>query len=136
VNPPRPLAPSFFAPRGPAGVALLLALVAAGGCQRTGPDGPGDTHDKSLPAASDHEVATIRGLTMGDRACYLELEDVQGQSSDAVADFDLCEREDLVGQGVRLTRERTSILAISCQGDPECTDRDTVDLIVAAEPLP
>lgn len=69
----------------------------------------------------------------GDRACYMELEDAQGQKSDAEASFELCEQEQLVGQRVQLTRVPTPILAMSCQGDPECTQRDTVNLITVAE---
>ena len=82
------------------------------------------------------EVATVRGLTGGDRACYMDLEtggEVKGQQEAA---FDLCGRRELVGKQVRVERRRSWVLAASCEGDPECARRDTVDLIVSAEPLP
>ena len=47
-----------------------------------------------------------------------------------------CERRELVGKQVRVERRRSWVLAASCEGDPECARRDTVDLIVSAEPLP
>jgi hypothetical protein len=66
----------------------------------------------------------------------MELEDAKGQRSEEEASFEICEQAQLVGQRVQLTREPTSILAMSCQGDPECTQRDTVDLIITAEVVP
>jgi hypothetical protein len=82
------------------------------------------------------EVATVRGLSGGDRACYVELEVDGLRRPPQEAAFDLCSRAELVGQRVRLERRRAWVLAASCQGDPECERRDTVDLIVSAEPLP
>lgn len=75
----------------------------------------------------------VRSLTPGDRACYMEIEDAQGQTSSTEASFELCEQTDLIGQRVQLMRESASVLAASCQGDQDCTDRDTVNLVVAAE---
>jgi hypothetical protein len=78
----------------------------------------------------------IKRLTQGDRACYVELENAQGQPSDEMASFEMCEQEKLVGQRVHLKREPTAIMAMSCQGNPECTKTETVNLIVAAEKAP
>lgn len=115
-------------------IALLLALgLATSGCQdniENLPQQPGST---VLPMPHGSEVAVVRGLTMGDRACYMELEDAQGQRAEEEASFELCEQVQLIGQHVRLTRVLTPILAMSCQGDPECTQRDTVNLITVAE---
>jgi hypothetical protein len=82
------------------------------------------------------EVATIRSLTGGDRACYVDLESGGVAKPGQEAAFDLCERTDLVGRRVRLERRRAWVLAASCEGDPECERRDTVDLIVSAEVRP
>lgn len=78
----------------------------------------------------------MRDLVAGDRACYMELEDNQGERLDEVASFEVCDQPELVGQRVRLTRERKPILTMSCGGDPWCTRRDTVELVVAAETVP
>lgn len=43
------------------------------------------------------------------------------------------EQEKLVGQRVHLKRAPTRIMAMSCQGNPECTKTETVNLIIAAE---
>ncbi|HSU17477.1 hypothetical protein [Longimicrobium sp.] len=81
------------------------------------------------------EVATVRGLTGGDRACYMDLESGGAVKGQQEAAFGLCERRELVGKRVRVERRRAWVLAASCEGDPECARRDTVDLIVSAEPL-
>ncbi len=88
------------------------------------------------PDSTGAEVVTIRGLTDGDRACYVDLEGTGVARSPQEASFALCERKELVGRRVRLSRMRTWVLAASCEGDPECARRDTVDLIVSAEPVP
>ncbi len=75
----------------------------------------------------------VRSLTSGDRACYMEIEDAQGKTSSTEASFELCEQTDLIGQRVQLTRESANVLAASCQGNQDCPDRDTVNLVVAAE---
>jgi hypothetical protein len=88
------------------------------------------------PVTQGSEIAVVRGLTMGDRACYMELEYAQGQISQEEASFELCQQEQLIGQQVQLTRVPTSIMAMSCQGDIECTERDIVNLITVAEVIP
>ena len=118
-------------------LALLLTLgLAISSCQNNTRNPSQPTSGTVSPPAADPEVVVVRGLTQGDRACYMELEDAKGQRSEEEASFEICEQAQLVGQRVQLTREPTSILAMSCQGDPECTQRDTVDLIITAEVVP
>jgi hypothetical protein len=88
------------------------------------------------PAAPRQDTAVVRSLTDGDRGCYVVLEDEQGASFDRIAPFDLCERQELVGRRVRLTLGPGEVSADSCQGSPECTARDTVEVLKAAEALP
>jgi hypothetical protein len=78
-------------------------------------------------------VMRIKSLTPGDTACYITLEDARGKRSEEMADFELCEKTKLIGQRVRLKRERSAVMAASCQGDPECKKTQTVNLIVKAE---
>lgn len=75
----------------------------------------------------------IKSLTPGDRACYIELDNAEEVASDEMASFELCDQPELIGKRVRLKREPTPIMAMSCEGNPECTKTETVDLIVAAE---
>lgn len=137
-------------------LALLLTLgLAMSGCQNkteNPPQPPQQTGDTASPPAAApgavvapggtaspsaaDEAVVVRELTQGDRACYVKLEDEQGQISEEEASFELCEQAQLIDKRVRLTRESTQILAASCGGDPECKERDTVDLITAAEVLP
>jgi hypothetical protein len=88
------------------------------------------------PAAARQDTAIVRSLTDGDRGCYVVLEDERGDTFDRIAPFDLCERQELVGRRVRLTLGPGEVSADSCQGSPECTERDTVEVLKAAEPLP
>lgn len=79
------------------------------------------------------ELGTIQSLQRGDRACYVEVLGASGTISQQLAGFEICQNSDLVGQPARLFYEPQSIQAASCQGNPECSDRDTVLLIVRAE---
>jgi hypothetical protein len=78
----------------------------------------------------------VRGLTDGDRGCYVVLEDEQGARFDRIGPFDLCERRELVGRRVRLTLGPGEVSADSCQGDPECTARETIEVVLSAEAVP
>ena len=77
---------------------------------------------------------TVLALTAGDRACYLRLETWTGEVVEQMASFELCEQEALIGQRVILRRERQSVMAASCEGDPECPDVEWVELVVEAVP--
>lgn len=79
-------------------------------------------------------VGTIRQLTAGDRACYVDLVDDAGQSSTQYANFEICE-QDLVDRRVSLTYEVGNILAASCQGDVDCEQSNTVTLISQANAI-
>jgi hypothetical protein len=84
--------------------------------------------------AQQPEMGTVQNLTMGDRACYVEIIDDQGMVFTEFANFDICQ-QDLVGKQVQLTYESGDIIAASCQGDPECEDTETVMLITDVEVL-
>lgn len=114
------------------GEAPERAPEAGGSAPESGGSAP-ESGGSAPQAAAAGEVAVIRGMAAGDRACYVELE---GAEEPQEAAFELCERMELAGKRVRLTRERTTVQAASCEGDPECTRSDTVDLIVSAEVLP
>lgn len=79
------------------------------------------------------DVMLIKGLTPGDTACYVELRNARGKRSEEMASFELCEQTKLIGQRVRLTRKPERVMAASCQGNPDCTKTQTVNLIVKAE---
>ncbi|AKS40446.1 hypothetical protein [Wenzhouxiangella marina] len=81
---------------------------------------------------TDSAHGVIRSLTMGDRACYLQLETRDGQTVDYLADFEMCERGALIGETVQLILEPARVAAASCEGDPECPDSERVELVVDA----
>ena len=111
---------------------IALALLASGCAD----DNALDVTDAPPSEAGgvDDPAYTLRSVQMGDRACYLDLESASGEMDTRMADFDVCTRAEegaLVGRRVALQTERTDIMAMSCQGDPECADTEEVDLVVA-----
>jgi hypothetical protein len=89
---------------------------------------------RTAPAAT-----TLERLEAGDRACYVVVRDAAGAELSHPGDFELCpgggaDASALVGSRVTLETRRESIQAESCQGNPECTDSETVDLVVAVRP--
>ncbi len=79
----------------------------------------------------------IVSAASGDRACYLDLDpEAGGETESFYADFEVCyeiETDGLTGRLVTLTTEPGTIMAESCEGDIECTDTETVDLVMAIE---
>lgn len=75
----------------------------------------------------------IKSLIPGDRACYIELDDAQEVVSSEMASFELCDQQELIGKRVQLQRKPTPVMATSCEGNPECRETETVNLIVAAK---
>ena len=68
-------------------------------------------------------------LQSGDVACYLTLKDQKGREFTELAIFEICEMTQLVGKRVRSSYRIDSVLADSCQGDPECKDTQKVALV-------
>jgi hypothetical protein len=86
-------------------------------------------------AAQQPTTGTIRRLNVGDRACYVDVVNDQGEQTTEFANFEICE-QNLVGQRVQLTYESDNIQAASCQGNPECAETETVMLITQVQVLP
>ena len=114
---------------------LAFTFIACGGAPaKTSPV------DASPPASVPlADVVTLRALHDGDRACYVVFETASGQEKTQEAAFELCEGASndatpLVGQRVRFTTKRQKVLAMECQGDPDCRKSDEVDLIIAIAP--
>lgn len=93
-------------------VSFALLLVAGAGMAE---DAPGKLR------------AQVESAQAGDIACYLQLSD--GRS--LMADFALCdERMPPHKQTIWLLSEQSRVAAASCEGDPECRDTETVELVV------
>lgn len=131
--------------REPAAASAVPADTSSAGLSAPASDVPMDTAAAdSVPAAaappapiaSRQDTAVVRSLTDGDRGCYVVLEDERGDTFDRIAPFDLCERQGLVGRRVRLTLGPGEVSADSCQGDPECTASQTVEVLKAMEEIP
>lgn len=126
----------------PLSLSLLLTLAIAA-CNESPPpqtEAPAEPDAASSPAASEAanlqpkvELGTIQSMQSGDRACYVSVMDGSGNVSEQFANVELCQQTELVGQSARLFYEPQPIQAASCQGDPECTNAETVLLLVRAE---
>jgi hypothetical protein len=130
------------------GAALVLAALA--GCEPAPTPVPAATD--APPAAAPPAAATappppapapapqaatavLQALTLGDRACYVTLADAQAQSREEMGRMELCELTALIGQPVMPAYGEERVAAESCQGDPECTETETVRLITELQPL-
>ncbi len=84
----------------------------------------------AVTPADSVATGTLKTLTAGDRACYVEVADAAGKLREVMAAFEICEQTNLVGKNVALTSRMESVSAESCQGDPECAEREDVLLVV------
>ena len=76
----------------------------------------------------------VTGVEAGDVACYLTLEDADGESFTEMAAFEICEQQaQLVGQRVALSYVMENVLAAECQGDVDCGKSDRVALVTSAQ---
>ena len=116
-------------------LSLLVLVGALAGCQ-TKEEPPPPAPAAASPTPAREEIVLVRGRVAGDRACYLTVEDDKGKIRDEMASFELCEREDLVGRRARLHFEKGQVMAESCQGNPDCPDTETVDLVTGIDLLP
>ena len=85
-------------------------------------------HDDPGPQPVPPESGVVRELSLGDRACYVAIEQA-GEFSEAMALMELCERDDLIGRFATFKYEAAKVSAVSCQGDPDCTESETVLII-------
>ena len=111
-------------------LAVAVTLIACGG--KAAPP--------AAPRADAAPVVTLKELQNGDRACYVIVESDAGEQS-IEGDFELCaggarDATALIGKRVTYTTERAKVQAASCEGDPECSDSDEVDLVIAINPAP
>ncbi|HEY7766825.1 hypothetical protein [Longimicrobium sp.] len=122
----------------PATRVLILAFCAAA----CGPRDAGSGAERAERAeradsaiAGADSAVVVRELTLGDRGCYLQVE-AGGVRREEIGAMELCERADLVGRTVRLGRAPGAVPAMSCQGDPECAQSDTVMLVHRVDVVP
>lgn len=84
-----------------------------------------------LHAAEPPARATLLEATAGDIACYLSLRLPDGEQVEQMADFALCEAPPPRGRELHWEYRSERVAAASCEGDPECTDSESVALAVA-----
>ena len=99
-------------------------------------------HDAPTPIehheAPDDEAPLLVKLEAGDRACYVTLHTQAGDVTKP-GDFELCpagayDATPMIGKRIKLATKRDKVQAASCEGNPDCGDSDTVDLVVAIVP--
>ncbi len=77
---------------------------------------------------------TLVSLEGGDAACWVKLRDESGAEKTYAGAFELCpgggsDSTAWVGKTVRAKIGRKEIAADSCQGNPACTEKQTVDFV-------
>lgn len=77
--------------------------------------------------------AVVTDVVAGDRACYLTLRTDDGGSTTVYGDFSLCESDGLMNRRIQIEYAPETILAASCDGDPECLETEMVAMAVAAD---
>jgi hypothetical protein len=87
-------------------------------------------------AATAQRVVRLESLEAGDTSCLAMVDD--GGMVGLHADFGLCAGGDadasaLIGKSVRVTTKKGKVMAESCQGNPDCTDSEEVDLVIKIE---
>src|SRR5690554_7854576 len=80
-------------------------------------------------AESSNKEGVLKQLTVGDHACYVDFMDGEGKPFSEMATFEVCDRDDLIGQKVQIEFEEGNVYAASCQGNMDCTDTETVMLV-------
>ena len=80
-------------------------------------------------------LATLLRAEAGDRACYLDLLDRDGEPFQELADFAICEQRGILGKRIRLAYAEAGVPAAACGGDPDCDQSERVILVNRAEAL-
>ena len=116
-------------------LALYLALSAAAFAQAE--KAPVRVVSDSVKIGNETKKSTglLTGLQSGDVACYLTLKDKNGAEFTEMAIFEICEMQKIVGKRVRLSYRIESVIADSCQGNPECRDTQKMALVSAIHAL-
>ncbi|MBX3500788.1 MAG: hypothetical protein KF889_15170 [Alphaproteobacteria bacterium] len=95
-----------------------------------------DAQQKPLPYGTvkigdqlKQTIATVLQLRSGDRACTMIMKDSAGKEFTELASFDFCQWN-IIGKRVTLTYRMEEVMAEACQGNPRCTRKDRIPLIV------
>jgi type IV secretory pathway VirB10-like protein len=109
----------------------------------TPPKTDGDTKPPAQPKPVETDkppeppapaAVTLVDVSQGDMGCYLEVEDAKGASVTHLGGFDLCPEGEAdasahMGEKVVLTLSKEEIPAGTCEGDPDCTDTEEVEVV-------
>lgn len=123
------MSPALPRPRLTRALLIALAVGCAGAASAAAPA------TVSVGGETKMTEGILREAQAGDIACYLTLEDADGESFSEMAAFELCEDPALIGQRLRLSYSVENVLAAECQGDVDCGKSDQVVLVSAAEAL-
>ena len=85
--------------------------------------------DEMLVPEEKVRGGVIISAEVDDIACYLQIKDDAGKVHEELASFDLCEDKNLLNKPSEFIYERTSVMAASCDENPECDDTEMVWLI-------
>lgn len=86
---------------------------------------------------NDLKIATIRGFSLGDGACFLDLLDESRKPFTEVANTAFCQREgELLDKKVSLTYRLGSVSGAACSGSlVNCDENNMLIMVVDAKPI-
>jgi hypothetical protein len=75
----------------------------------------------------------VINAVVGDRACYLTIKNDDGRLMEVFANFEVCEQgPSLISQQVAFTYKTGEVNSASCGGEPVCSSKDQVPLVIRA----
>ena len=92
---------------------------------------PQNTSNTAEESPKDPAARRVVGRGMGDVGCYLEL-DYGEQIEARLVEDDHC-LDEYVDKHITFQTRKQSIMAASCQGDPECEDTEAHDIITSVQ---
>lgn len=87
-----------------------------------------------LAATPPVQEGVIIDSSIGDTACYLDIQDAKKETYSVDAGFELCEPH-YKGKQVKLQWEEANVLAADCNGDMDCGRFETINLVGSATPV-
>ena len=123
---------------GPAGGSVEVQSNETADVAAPEPDAVADTTGPAVVTVAGQSVPTravVTDIESAYRACTLTLRTDGGGTETVNADRSVCDSDVIMNRRVQIDYQEDTVVAASCQGDPDCLDTETVALAVVAEPI-
>jgi hypothetical protein len=108
---------------------VVFVLLAA--CGGSAPKAAEPATNAGGAGAPEAATLTFVSVEQGDVACYVTVRDDAGVEATYPGSFELCAEGGAPAPGTRvtLTWGRATLLAASCEGNPDCADHEEADIV-------